>query len=169
MTDGITSRVVIDSCVFINALCGGTDPREQERHPYSLRLFDAAEVGTIEAVIPAIVCAEVLGAGAIRGNHVQSSERRPRRLAARDWLTNGRFLMVEVDRTIVEHAAELSWRYQLKGADAIVLATAIDSECEALYTWDSDLLKVPAAAGVRIIEPVAFSDREDDLFSMTGR
>lgn len=168
MTEGPKPRVVVDACVFINVLCGSTDSRERERHPHSLRVFEAIEDNSIEAVVPAIVCAEVLGAGAIRGRHLPGEDRLRRRKAALEWLTNGRFLLAELDRTMVEHAAELSLRYQLKGADAVVLATAIDLESEMLYTWDSDLLKVSSVPELRIVEPAAFNRRDDDLFSSSN-
>jgi predicted nucleic acid-binding protein len=56
--------------------------------------------------------------------------------------------VVALTRAIAESAAGLRSRYDLKTADAIVAATALDSACEALITNDSEFKRL---TGLKIL------------------
>ncbi|MGC0273152.1 type II toxin-antitoxin system VapC family toxin [Pseudactinotalea sp. Z1739] len=167
MAKVVVPKVAIDSCVFVNVLCRGDDPGEPERFPHSVQVFEAVASGGLQAIISALVPAEVLGAHSIRGTAEKRDEMYRRRKDARAWLTNGNFMLVEVERTIVEQAADLAHTHQLKGADAVILASAIEAACDVLYTWDDDLLKVEGRVDVAIRTPDAYIPGGDpDLFAL---
>lgn len=146
-------RVAIDTCVFIDVLTRGQAPGSAQRLADSIRLFRAAESGLVRATLCAIVPAEVAGASPMREVDGDRAETRRRRKAALDWIQGFAFDLVEVDRGLAEAAAELTAPYALKGPDALVLAAAIASGCETLYTWDERLLRIQGESGLRILTP----------------
>lgn len=156
-------RAGIDTSVIVNVLCSGTDRGDASRYPHSLRLLDAVDDGRVQAGLSTMVLVETFATNAIRGTPEPRAEMAKRRSAAVKWATDGTFELVEVDRQVAELARELSWQYQLMAPDAIVLATSVDRGHEALFTWDSDLLKVGTHDDLHVVEPRAFVS-DDVLF-----
>lgn len=156
-------RVAVDSCVIVNVLTsGGVD--EPAWLPASQAVLRAAEAGQFEVTISTVTIAEVFGDGGTRGNHLTKDARRENIAAARTWLTEHRFLVVETDATLARKAAELAVEHQLKGADAIVLASAVRAGARHLCTWDDGLLKVGSLLdGLSVVSP-ADVPLERDLF-----
>lgn len=157
-------RVSVDTCVFVNVLTrgAGDDPRQL---PASAALLSAAERGEFPVFISAITIAEVFGAPKVRGDDLVRRLRSANVRAARAWLAEGRFRVVEIDTTLARAAAELAVQHQLKGADAVVLASALRARSEALYTWDRGLLKIgDRIEGVTVATP-EHAPTNHDLFS----
>jgi len=61
--------------------------------------------------------------------------------------------LVGIDWELAIDAGELAARYALRGYDAVHLATAlsVDDDGVALVTWDGDLGRAAAAAGVAVV------------------
>lgn len=157
------SRVSIDSGVFVNVLIGGEDANPQWL-PAGLRLLRAAEQGQVVAYISALTIAEVCGAGRLRGEPVKV-KRRENIALARQWIADGKYRVVELDRSLAQRAAELAITHELKGGDAVVLASAIRAGAHTLFTWDKGLLKVADIIdGLRVRTPDE-ADLTDDLFA----
>lgn len=158
-------RVAVDSCVIVNVLTGGGPRDDPAWLPAGRSLLRAAESGQFTATISVVTIAEVFGDGDTRGAHLRASDRRANVQAARDWLTNDVFRVVEADRTLAEEAAELAVAHQLKGADALILASAVRSGADVLCTWDDGLLKVGTSVpGIHVLQPDRV-DFQTDLFA----
>lgn len=164
MTTDNRKRIAVDSCVFVNVLIGG-EPNNPERYPAGVALLRAAEQGQFDVYISAVTVAEVCGAGEVRGAHVEKARRAANVASARQWIADGRFHVVELDHSLARIAGELAIEHQLKGPDAVVLASALRAKADTLYTWDDHLLNVDGRMeGSRVTTPskAAFVQ---DLFS----
>ena len=155
-------RVAIDSTVLVNFFTGGAnDPPEWLEH--SKWVMRAGERGGHRLILPALVIAELAGAGPVRGTDIPKKERRTRINAVLEWLAASQFLVVDIDDRVARRAAELAIEHQLSGGDACVLAAAVSSRCAALYTWDDDLLKIEdQVSGLVVIEP-QFQDEQTEI------
>ena len=77
-----------------------------------------------------------------------------------DLLSEDGFWVVAVDRRITRRAAALRGRQNFKLADAIILATAIETGCEAIVTNDGEWSKKPVEVPViRMADLVAGNSR----------
>lgn len=147
-------RVVVDTSVVVNFLTGGAANDDPSWFDNSKWVFEASKSGEHQVVIPAIVVAEVAGCGEIRGTHLPSSDRKQRVKLVRDWIERSEFLPAEITLDVALRATDLAITKQLTGADACVLAVAVEYDCEALYTWDNGLLKVAdSVADVTVRQP----------------
>jgi uncharacterized protein len=70
-----------------------------------------------------------------------------------DW---GAFAVIEIDRDVAEHAAEVALAEGLRAGDAVHLAAALAASAENLIfaTWDTRLHRAAQARGLRTL-PVA--------------
>lgn len=134
------TRVCVDANILVDVFAQQATEDNAVRD-HSLWVLQAAERGDHQLVIPASVIAETFGAGDMR--RPDASERQKRADAvkrARDWLRNGRFLVVEVDQRLATLAGELAQALNMKGADALVLAAAQQARCATVYTRDRQML-----------------------------
>lgn len=146
------TRVAIDSCVFVNIVTmGEADPADWFK--FSKRVVERGVLGQYRLVVPTLVLAEVAGSGEVRGDHLLPDVRAARVVRFRDWLQRSTALEVELDGHTARVAADLAIEYQLKGADASVLACALAARSQRLYTWDDGLLKIGAVDGLSIHTP----------------
>jgi predicted nucleic acid-binding protein len=111
-----------------------------EEHPNYIKRMDAivdyVEIHAVEAVSSVILLTEVLNQP-LRLGRVDLEE------AYRDILLNGGLLnLVIVTAAIAESAARLRARYNLRTPDALHLAAAIESTCDAFLTNDLGLKRV---------------------------
>lgn len=161
-------RVVVDSCVLINVFTGGTrdDPAWL---PDSQKVLRHAEAGDYRLVASALTLAEVAGSGKVRGTDVPGKDRRKSVARVREWLQDHqRWLLVELDDRLAGMAAELAITHQLKGGDAVILASALAAKAESLVSWDQDLLKLRGIAGLElsICTPAELVIEQEDLMDM---
>jgi predicted nucleic acid-binding protein len=148
--------VYVDSCVVISVFAASATAADQARLGPSLWVLSAGQRGIHRLTISPLVVAEVLGSGNIRGSQVQPDVRARRVADVFDYFHDNDLLYVELDQFLALEAANLSVAHQLKGPDAVHLASALRAECTILYTWDNDLLKLDgheALGGMRCIEP----------------
>jgi predicted nucleic acid-binding protein len=159
-------RTAIDTCVLVNVFTNGAgdDPAWL---PESLKVLRHGYTGDYRLVASTLTIAEVAGTGAVRGTHVPAQERRKRIAKAREWIEDHRlWLLVELDGRLSRTAADLAIEHQLKGPDAVVLASAQLAKAESLVTWDRDLLKLNGAVDLKVCTPAEFvieQEHFDDL------
>lgn len=80
-------------------------------------------------------------------------------------MTNSKYRVVETDASLARMAAELTFEHELKGGDALVLASAIRAGSHTLFTWDKGLLKIATTIdGLQVRTPDEAS-LKDDLFA----
>ena len=99
-------------------------------------IFAAVDQGTISAVTSTISLTEVLVHPFRHGNHQLAQEYQALLLGSRH------LRVVAVDSTIAMLAAELRSRYIIRTPDAVQLATAIHTGCDAFLTNDRRLARV---------------------------
>ena len=121
-------RITVDSAAIIYVL---------EDHPeFASRyapLFEGAESGDYELVISAVTLLEVL-TGPLRTGDEELADRYRRTLT-----TGPAWRVVEVDADVAHRAARIRARSRLRLADAVQMATALESSSIALVTHDRDL------------------------------
>jgi predicted nucleic acid-binding protein len=99
-------------------------------------VFKDADESKCEIVISALTIAEVL--------HLKGETRRfskEMREKIRMFFRSPRFVVVDVDRFIAEHAQEIFWEHDIMPKDAIHVATALASNAHYLETFDGPLLR----------------------------
>lgn len=157
-------RKAVDTCVFLNVMTLG-----QEDNPdwflRSQRVIDSAIRGDYQLIISPLVIAELAGNGKVRGAHLDRRTRQERVARVRDWISNAGFMLVELDGRIAHKAADIAIKNQLRGPDAVILASALAAEATDLFTWDTDLLKLDGAYDLKIRQPLAGpEDGQLDLY-----
>jgi predicted nucleic acid-binding protein len=148
-------RLYMDSCCFIDAIkfregSALTTDRENDLW-YIQNCLKAARAGEIQVITSTLTVAEVR-----RGQAAPTDELK--RLI-RSVLTSGRVVtLAEMTLNIAERARDLEWDdgINLKGADAIHVATALTVSCKEFFTTDRNKgpLKYTSqlsALGLRVI------------------
>ncbi|MCX7969609.1 MAG: type II toxin-antitoxin system VapC family toxin [Armatimonadetes bacterium] len=111
-----------------------------ERHPDYLDLIREVirriDAGELTAVSSVVTLTEVLTQPLRFGNFSLAQKYRNVLYQSRN------FKLVQIDADIAEIAAELRSRYNLRTPDALQLAAAIKSGCDAFLTNDATLKKV---------------------------
>lgn len=157
-------RRAIDTCVLLNVMTNGGED-DASWLPRSKKVLEAAIQGQYKLALSAYVIPELAGNGKIRGDHLPSLVRKQRVALTREWITNAGFLIVEIDGRVATQAADLAITRQLRGGDAVILASALQAKADVLYTWDTDLLKLNGAYDLEISEPPYPGDEGQlDLF-----
>lgn len=154
-------RVMVDTCPIISVITHETDKNGVNRYSETMAILNAAQNGHIHIVMPTMVIAEF-----------GSSEAEPPETfadAIRNWVHEPYIRVVDLTEEIALEAQKVMRSNALKPADAIILASALHTEVEVLYTYDQRHLtplsnKFMNRAGVALpIElPSAFSG---DLFA----
>ncbi|MBU4216225.1 MAG: PIN domain-containing protein [Actinobacteria bacterium] len=145
----------------MNILIGG-EYNHPERLAAGRQLLRAAERGQFEVYISALTIAEVSGSGGVRGTNVPPVLRAANVAAARTWISDGAFRVVELDPSLAADAGEWAISHQLKGPDAVSSASAVRAHVGTLFTWDDDLLKMDGVVdGLRVIPPTEATLTQD--------
>lgn len=137
------SVYLIDTCVFVHAFCEGANG-DPDTVDASRQLFSRIDAHDVQAFISTVTIAELLSINYLRSDDPRQPKSTSRRNEERDtlikWL-DAYVQVVEVDRSLALLAGELGNKYLLKGADAIIYASAIEAGVHALVTTDKGLLK----------------------------
>jgi predicted nucleic acid-binding protein len=149
----VTERCYIDTCVYVVVFKGG-DQDHPERLEPALHVLESAQRSEIEAVTSVLTIAEVFGTPLV-GGHVPPGERSKRATKAGDYFRSSPETLVELDERLAHKAAALASEHQLKGGDAVHVASAIRARCQRLYTWDRSILAIGHIDGVDITTPAA--------------
>ena len=133
-------RIYIDACYYIDAAKGQEAVKKEHRGretdvSYVETALVAAQNGDIEIIASTLIIVECL--------HVGSSDQVPQ--AAKDkfrsMLTGGQGItLVAPDIFIAERARDLLWVHGINcggGADAILVATALEERCEEFWTTNT--------------------------------
>ncbi|GAB3856519.1 hypothetical protein GCM10029963_53030 [Micromonospora andamanensis] len=138
--------VYIDSCIFLNVI-----KRETPYWPDSLKLLLAAERGDIQLVASTLVLAEV-------ASHNGEVDPAKRDEVIERYLTIAPVQWYELDLFVVEDARRICDDYQMRGADAAHVATAIRARANYLVSNDKRFPYDQAVGGVKIIRPMVLWD-----------
>jgi predicted nucleic acid-binding protein len=131
-----------DALSSVTALCFDTAPLIYfiEQHPHYLNIvreiFRRVNSMTIAGLSSVITLTEVLTKPKRLQNAMVESESHNLLLYSRN------FNLIPIDYSIAESAASLRARYRLRTPDALQLAAALNSGCEAFLTNDSALQRV---------------------------
>ena len=154
------SRVAVDTSVILDLLIADNKAKAA-RAEYLLDGHNDRYV----VVLPAIVIAEIGGAGRIRGSDLPKAKREERVAKALGWIRQSNFLVAELSERTARRAAQIAIDHQLKGPDASVIATAEQWNCTHLYASDGDHTKCDGRFGFKISEPDDPPPPERTLFS----
>lgn len=138
-------RRYFDSCIFVYII---TD--HQQFEPRCSAAIYAAEQGQFTLVTSMLTMIEVIKDQS--GPHTPSPEIQQK---ITDFFEHDYVLMVQATRSIMVRARELCWKYgsmNLKGIDAVHLASAIYAGCTTLYTFDEKILRT-SEPGIQVEEP----------------
>lgn len=127
-------RRYFDSCIFIYVVTG-----DKRFEPACSAAIQAAEQGHFKLVTSMLTMIEVIKDKT--GAYVPSKKIQDK---ITDFFEHDYILMVQSTRAIMVRARELCWKYgsvNLKGVDAVHLASALHAGCTTLYTYDDRLLK----------------------------
>jgi len=138
---------LVDTCVFIHAFCEGGNGT-QETIEASRLLLDRAESGDVQIYVSTVTIAEALSINLLRSDDPRSPSSLRRRGQERDqlksWLV--RYTVpVEVDLPLALDAGDEGRTHLLKGADAVIFASAVVAGVDALITTDKGLLKASSS------------------------
>jgi predicted nucleic acid-binding protein len=160
---GSRRRAAVDTSVLLNVFTGGAhDPPERLEH--SLWVLEAAEGGEHDLVVPAIAIAELGGHPKIRSTEVERSERRRRIDEVRQWIDNSRFLVAELTLDVATRAVDFAIEYEMKGADASIVAAASINGCSVLYSWDNGQVKIAnQITGLHVLNPERKGSQQQSL------
>ncbi len=132
-------RACVDCDVLIDYF---TDTEDQARLDGARWFLEAVQRGVYRLVLPASVIPEMVGTPVMRPQAAADHQRRAERVERfLDWVRDSRPLIVDIDPRVAYDAARLAQEYDLKGGDAMVLASALAARASVLYTWDHGLLK----------------------------
>lgn len=138
--------VYIDTCVFINVI-----KRETPFWPGSLKMLLAAERGDIQLVASTLVLAEVASWNG-------EVDPRKRDQVIEQYLTNADIQWYELDLFVVEETRRLCDSFEMRGADAAHLATAIRARADYLVSNDKRFPYDRTVGGVKVIRPTVLWD-----------
>jgi predicted nucleic acid-binding protein len=157
-------RIYMDSCCFIESVKSKFGDAQEDRANdlwYLQKLLNASKNGDIEVITSYLTIAECTHAKTT-GNSEQSEE--VKRLF-RSILSSGKVVkLAQLTKVTAELARDLHWEHNInvKGADAIHLATAITTGCKEFLSFDSKKPKSPArfsaklqSLGITVIEPAS--------------
>lgn len=153
-------RVAVDTCVLLDLLVP-VDAKRAQRAEYLLDGHGSRH----QVLLPAIVIPEIAGSGIVRGNDGGAEARKQRIADATEWIKGCAYGIAELSARTARIASELAIEYNLKGADATVLATAQEWGCTKLYTRDGSLLRCDGSLGFKVLEPEDPPPPERDLFT----
>ena len=158
----------LESSIFIALIKGESIPQAdsagkligyEERAKIAQHILQLAEAGQFHVYTSSITIAEVH-----KSNPTGKQGPEPESKIL-DFFRNRFFKVVDVDRSIAESAHRLCRKHGLKPYDAVHLACAVRAGCDALLTWDSDLLDI-TDGGIAISKPQAFGQSVLDLAAL---
>lgn len=147
-------RYLVDTCIFVHAFCEGTNSPSDIIHA-SHQLFKQAETGNLKIFVSAVTVAEVLAINYLRRDDprkpTSARRRNDERTNLKKWL-QAYTITVEIDQSLAFEAGDAGQEHLFKGADALIYASALDAEVDALITTDKGLLKANSPK-LQVIKP----------------
>lgn len=147
-------KYLVDTCIFVHAFCKGTNSPSDIIHA-SHQLFKQAETGNLKIFVSAVTLAEVLAINYLRRDDprkpTSARRRKDERTNLKKWL-QAYTITVEIDQSLAFEAGDAGQEHLFKGADALIYASALDAEVDALITTDKGLLKADSPV-LPVIKP----------------
>ena len=111
-------------------------------------LLDQGKAGEVEICVSGLALPEVTGGKGKSAGIIIPAGYKDVREVVRAFFENDYIEIVEAGRIVGELAQQLIWDFPtLNAFDATHLASALDADCDVLYTYDSDLLKLASGSG----------------------
>lgn len=127
-------RVAIDSCLFISLFL-------EEDEILNAQTEAVMRHEGFEVVLSTLVGVEGVGGNGMRKGANTGPIDNQEVKAARDFFDSADVLWMEVNRRVMLRARDYCTNFLIKPPDAIVLACAVESGCEHLFTNDEGLIK----------------------------
>lgn len=162
-TKSAPQKYLVDTCIFVHAFCEGINNLPDAIEASSLQntieasrqLFKRAETGNLKIFVSAVTVAEVLAINYLRRDDprkpASARRRNDERTNLKKWL-QAYTITVEIDQSLAFEAGDAGQEHLFKGADALIYASALDAEVDALITTDKGLLKANSLK-LRVIKP----------------
>lgn len=144
-------RIVLDTCVYIHYLAN-----QNKTVAENVEGLLAVNNQDHEILLPAIVQAETIGIARVEIPKAKNTVTQRQKAANKAVLFFERAALplVEHDQFITEKASELIVEHDIRGADAMILASAVCHNATHLYTVDGGLLKIGnQIPGLEVCEP----------------
>jgi predicted nucleic acid-binding protein len=130
-----SDQLLLDTCAFIYFLDG-----EEPYYSVLLPIFRRVQSGELAVIVSAITEAELL----VKPERDRNEAARER---IEDLLSENGIYVVGVDRKIARRAAAMRAQTRLKLPDAIIIATALETDCEAVVgndgQWSRKDVEIP--------------------------
>lgn len=76
-------------------------------------------------------------------------------------------MVIDADEVLARRAGELAQEFQLKGDDALILASAVRVRAPFLFTWDKGLTKVGSQMrGLTVCAPDSPDDKHQSSLAL---
>lgn len=112
------------------------------------QLLEQGRAGDVDICLSGLALAEVTGGKGKSAGIVVPADFKDVRSVVRAFFENEYIEIVEAGRVVGELAQQLIWDFPtLNSFDATHLASALDADCDVIYTYDGDLLKLARASG----------------------
>lgn len=150
--------IVIDTCVYVDALYTGharAKEVDEDRVARSGSLLETVNRGEFLAGLLPMVLVEINSSQQL-GPHLEPKMRSARRGAIDAYFGGVGHVTLEHDDRVAQLGAKLARQEQMKGPDALVVASAVVHEAFALFSWDKKILGLkenPLVRGLHIKEP----------------
>ena len=169
MTKNNPKLIVIDTCVYVDALYRGhaqdidADTDRAERSAFLLNLVDQ---GKYRAGLAPMVKVE-LNASSLLGTHHSSEKIQDRKDRTDAYFEGAGHVYLEHDERVANLAAKLARESLMKGPDALIVATAVVFEATYLFSWDDKVLEQqgnPLISKLQILKPQELGVVQQALF-----
>ena len=112
------------------------------------QLLEQGRAGEVEICVSGLALAEVTGGKGKSAGIVVPAGFKDVRAVVRAFFENDYIEIVEAGRIVGELAQQLIWDFStLNSFDGTHLASALDADCDVVYTYDGDLLQLAGDSG----------------------
>jgi hypothetical protein len=165
MSNRNPERIYVDSCIAIELAKYIMKLHRLDRENdlwFVHQMLKASEEGEIELMTSSLTVVETLHLGPDgKGGHIECPVKIQEFLV--NLLTSGTLIkLVEPSLFVAERARDLRWQHglKLKPFDSLHIASAMDSRCQEMITWDDEMndkraaeINTLSSLGLRVIAP----------------
>ncbi|MCX8202032.1 MAG: type II toxin-antitoxin system VapC family toxin [Candidatus Caldarchaeum sp.] len=133
-------KIILDTNVFVAA-----KNRDDRRHSEALALIENTDEGRLRCVVPTLVIAELCTGYHQMGDAEEADE------LLTGFITSPNYEIAPLDHKTACEAGRLRAELGLKLPDAIIVATALTTNSNAIVTYDVEMAK--SVPYVKVVEP----------------